>query len=444
MPPPAKIKEAIALPGDETDKVTITAPDISIEDYERLFTRMPARTKQQRIDATEAEGRWEIQQFLSTLLPKCGIRQTITAYDSPMTNANNNPAVRLFNELTEHLVNQRVYNVVDYQNWRGLKTLRDLVGDVLAVARIHKRDSIVPAKRSIGWIYLVTCCHIRGKTDLITTNYRTIKLIEHLPTALYAAMDGLPDNKVILLKTRSTIIQPNNVVNLDDAQSDIKLEDIDHTVSRSGFPARELGLTVQTGLNFCHNVRQTSRPEDTVTIESTETFEREVVEDMYRRLFRKVMGVGIAQEPLRKEVEELTENEVKVLSADIKMKLWNYGHYHNVPHLMQWIDMHEDISELTAPVTVEHVPTERYTDMTKMAVSLYEWSKVDLTNHLCRKLSVMSKTATDVVAEWKKCADDDDSRRGCPMDAADVLMDARDIICKGAPNLVEQYDLVRC
>ncbi|CAH0049272.1 unnamed protein product [Clonostachys solani] len=120
------------------------------------------------------------------------------------------------------------YKFVNYQEWKGLKMLRDLVHDVEAVARIHNRDSIIPAKRSIGWIYLATCCHIRGKSDVMTKEYKDIKMIEHLPTALYAAMDGLPDNKVILVRTRVPIIQPDIVIELtgDGIQRDIKLEDI--------------------------------------------------------------------------------------------------------------------------------------------------------------------------------------------------------------------------
>lgn len=80
----------------------------------------------------------------------------------------NSPERRLFDDLTEYLLDQDTHKVVDYQKWKGLKTLHRLVLDVEAVARIHRRDSIVPAKRSVGWIYFATCCHIRGKTDAVT------------------------------------------------------------------------------------------------------------------------------------------------------------------------------------------------------------------------------------------------------------------------------------
>jgi hypothetical protein len=40
-------------------------------------------------------------------------------------------------------------------------------------------------------------------------------------------------------------------------------------------------------------------------------------------------------------VLELAETEVKVLSTDVKTKLYNFGKYHDTPHLMKWVKMNE-------------------------------------------------------------------------------------------------------
>jgi hypothetical protein len=70
-----------------------------------------------------------------------------------------------------------------------------------------------------------------------------------------------------------------------EMQREIKLEDINHSVLRSKIPSRELGLIVQTGLNFRHNNVQTSRPEkETVTIETKKAFKREDIEHKYEEL----------------------------------------------------------------------------------------------------------------------------------------------------------------
>jgi hypothetical protein len=71
------------------------------------------------------------------------------------------------------------------------------------------------------------------------------------------------------------------------------------------------------------------------------------------------MGVDVDNDSLRDEVRKLTEEEVNVLSAETKTKLWNFGKYHDTPHLLLWIKMKEDLTELSVQATKEHQPEGR-------------------------------------------------------------------------------------
>ncbi|CAG9988013.1 unnamed protein product [Clonostachys byssicola] len=69
---------------------------------------------------------------------------------------------------------------------------------------------------------------------------------------------------------------------------------------------------------------------------------RNEVENKYAGLFGKLLGVGADNNSLRNEVRKLNEDEVKVLSTESKTKLWNFGTYHDTPHVKPWIKMEED------------------------------------------------------------------------------------------------------
>ncbi|CAH0046144.1 unnamed protein product [Clonostachys solani] len=76
----------------------------------------------------------------------------------------------------EIMMNQQVYKVVEYNQWKDLKRLREIVLQVEGISRLHQRDAIVPIKKSIGWFYLAMRCHIRGRTDAVTKFHQTIKM----------------------------------------------------------------------------------------------------------------------------------------------------------------------------------------------------------------------------------------------------------------------------
>lgn len=66
------------------------------------------------------------------------------------------------------------------------------------------------------------------------------------------------------------------------------------------------------------------------------------------------------QQSLRQQISQLTENEVKVVSKDIKTKLYNYGRYHNMPQLMQWVNVDDDRTEWEVLTNiVEYAPDGR-------------------------------------------------------------------------------------
>ncbi|CAG9938438.1 unnamed protein product [Clonostachys rosea f. rosea IK726] len=70
-----------------------------------------------------------------------------------------------------------------------------------------------------------------------------------------------------------------------------------------------------------------SAQECDVTNMIARTFKREEIEHKYKDLFAQIMGATIDQEPLHQAVRELTEDEVKVLSTDVKTKLYNFRRY---------------------------------------------------------------------------------------------------------------------
>ncbi|CAG9983550.1 unnamed protein product [Clonostachys byssicola] len=65
------------------------------------------------------------------------------------------------------------------------------------------------------------------------------------------------------------------------------------------------------------------------------TLSRQEVEEQYKELLDEAMAFGIDQQPLRRAISKVTENEVKVLSRDNKIKLYNFGRCHDGP-LLVW------------------------------------------------------------------------------------------------------------
>jgi hypothetical protein len=56
------------------------------------------------------------------------------------------------------------------------------------------------------------------------------------------------------------------------------------------------------------------------------------------------------------------------------------------------------------------------------------------------KLGTLSKIATDAAEELKKAVSDEDEYNGCPMEAAEELIQVRKVIRNKAPNMINEFD----
>ncbi|CAI6095223.1 unnamed protein product [Clonostachys chloroleuca] len=102
--------------------------------------------------------------------------------------------------------------------------------------------------------------------------------------------------------------------------------------------------------------------------------------------------------------------------------------------------MEEDETEWEVLTIVEHEPEERINEMSDAAVKFYEYSKINPSNQRCKKLGVMSKSMTELIESFKETMEEDELYHGCPVYAAEIIMEARQIVRDGAPHLIDRFD----